>query len=74
MKKSLNYIIPGLVVMAVILLSLMRSPEKIAEMLSDISRDLTVFSVFIHVILLVVIATGLIVEKYRNMVFFSFIG
>jgi len=74
MKKSMNYIIPGLLVMAVVIMSLMKSPEKIAEMLSNISSELTVFSVFIHLILLVVIATGLIVKKYRNIVFFSFIA
>jgi len=74
MKKTLDYIIPGLLVMAVVIMSLMKSPEKIAEMLSNISSELTVFSVFIHLILLVVIATGLIVKKYRNIVFFSFIA
>jgi len=74
MKKSLDYIIPGLVVLAVIMLSMMKSPEKIAEMLSDISGDLTVFSVLTHVLFLIVIATGLLVKKYRNMVFFSFIA
>jgi hypothetical protein len=74
MKKSLDYIIPGLVILAVILLSLMRSPEAIAEMLSKVSSELTVFSVLTHVLFLIVIATGLLVKKYRNVVFFSFIA
>ena len=47
MKKLMNYIIPGLLLMAVVIMSLMKSPEKIAEMLSNISSELTVFSVFI---------------------------
>jgi hypothetical protein len=74
MKKTLDYIIPGLVVLAVVLLSMMRSPEKIAEMLAGISSDLTIFSVFSHVLFLIVIATGLLVKKYRNLGFFSFIA
>ena len=74
MKKTLDYIIPGLVVLAVVLLSMMRSPEKITEMLAGISSDLTIFSVFSHVLFLIVIATGLLVKKYRNLGFFSFIA
>lgn len=74
MKKWMNYIIPGLLVLAVILLSLMRSPEAIAEMLLKVSSELTVFSVLTHVLFIIVIATGLLVKKYRNIVFFSFIA
>jgi len=74
MKKWMNYIIPGLMVLAVVLLSMMRSPEAIAEMLSKVSSELTVFSVLTHVLFLIVIATGLVVKKYRNIVFFSFIA
>ncbi|MEW6586603.1 MAG: hypothetical protein AB1442_13480, partial [Nitrospirota bacterium] len=74
MKRKIKYIVLGLLLMAIFTLAMMKSPEEIAAMLSNVTSELTAFSVFVHVIFLAVMATGLMLKKTRNFMFFSFIA
>ncbi len=74
MKKTIKYIVLGLLLMAIFIMAMMKSPEEIAAMLSNVTRELTAFSVFVHVIFLAVMAMGLMVKKTRNILFCSFIA
>jgi hypothetical protein len=52
----------------------MKSPETITSYLKYVSKDVKSFSVFVHILFLVVIGLGLLFEKIRNTLFSFFIA
>lgn len=73
MKNSIKWIIPALLIMAIFAMTMMKSPEDITVMLSNITVQVKTFSLITHIIFLSVIVTGLIFIKIRNILFFLFI-
>ena len=74
MKNKIKWIITGIILLAIFVLTMTKPPEEITEMLTKVTSDLTLFSAFVHVTFLVVAVVGLLFKKIRNVLFFLFIA
>ncbi len=60
--------------MAIFAMTMMKTPEEITTLLTRVTSELTLFSAFVHLLFLVVVAVGLLFKKIRNISFFLFIA
>ncbi len=74
MKNKSKWIILGIVLLAIFVLSLMKTPEAVRSMLENVSKELKSYSAFVHILFLVVIGMGIFVKKIRNSMFSLFIA
>jgi hypothetical protein len=74
MKNRIKWIVLGLLLLAVFVLPFMKTPEAITSMLKSISKEVKGYSVFVHILFLVVMGLGLLVKKIRNSLFSLFIA
>ena len=74
MKNRMNWIVVGLLSLAVFVLTFMKTPETIRSMLENVSKEVRTYSAFVHILFLVVIGLGLLFEKIRNNLFSLFIA
>ena len=74
MKNKIKWIITGIILLTIFVLTMTKTPEEITEMLTKVTSDLTLFSAFVHVTFLVVAVVGLLFKKIRNVLFFLFIA
>jgi hypothetical protein len=74
MKKRIKWIVLGLLLLAIFVLTFMRTPEEITSMLETVSKDVRSYSAFVHILFLVVAALGLLIEKIRNSLFSLFMA
>ncbi len=74
MKNTVKWGVLGLLLMMIFIMTMMKSPEEITSMLSNVTDQLRTFSAIAHIIFLVVIVTGLILKKVRGTLFFLFIA
>jgi hypothetical protein len=74
MKNRLKWIVLGVLLLAIFVLTFMKTPEAITNTLKNISKEVKSYSVFVHILFLVVIALGLLIEKIRNTLFSLFIA
>ena len=73
MKNKVKWVVLGLLLMVIFIMTMMKSPEEITGMLSNVTDQLRTFSAIAHIIFLVVMVTGLILKKIRGALFFLFI-
>jgi hypothetical protein len=73
-KNRIKWWVLGIVLMAIFAMTMMKTPEEITTMLTRVTSELTLFSAFVHVLFLVVVAVGLLFKKIRNISFFLFIA
>ena len=74
MKTKIKWIITGIILMAIFVLTMTKTPEEITKILTKVTSDLTLFSAFVHVTFLVIAVVGLLFKKIRNVLFFLFIA
>src|SRR4030065_2101464 len=74
MKNRMKWIVLGLLLLAIFVLTFMKTPEAITSMLENVSKEVKTYSAFVHILFLVVIGLGLLVEKIRNSLFSLFIA
>ncbi len=74
MKNKSKWIILGIVLLAIFVLSLMKTPEAVTSMLENVSKELKSYSAFVHILFLVVVGMGIFVKKVRNSMFSLFIA
>jgi|GEM_PF-1870643 len=74
MKTKITWITLGLMILAIFVLTFRKSPEAITSFLEDISKDVRSYSVLVHILFLVVVGLGLLVEKIRNTLLSLFIA
>lgn len=74
MKNSLKWVLLGLSLTMIFIMTMMKPPEEITIMLSNVTNQLRIFSAFVHIIFLLVIVTGLVFKKIRGTLFFLFIA
>lgn len=74
MKNAVKWVVLGLLLMVIFIMTMMKSPEEITSMLSNVTDQLRTFSAIAHIIFLVVMVTGLILKKIRGALFFLFIA
>ena len=74
MKNRMKWIVLGLSLLAIFVLTFMKTPEAITSMLENVSREVKNYSAFVHILFLVVIGLGLLVKKIRNSLFFLWIA
>lgn len=74
MKKGIKWIVLGLLLLAIFVLTFMKTPEAITSMLENISKEVKSYSVFVHILFLVIVALGLLIGKIRNSLFSLFIA
>jgi hypothetical protein len=58
----------------IFIMTMMKPPEEIAIMLSNVTNQLRIFSAIVHILFLLVIVTGLVFKKIRGTLFFLFIA
>ncbi len=69
MKTRFAWFVLGLLLLIVFVLTFMKSPDAIAALLTTVSRDLSGYSVFTHVLFTLVLATGLLFRGIRSILF-----
>jgi len=74
MKNTIKWVALGLLLMVIFIMTMMKSPEEITNMLSNVTDQLRTFSVIAHIIFLLVMIIGLISKKLRGALFFLFIA
>ena len=74
MKNRIKWIILGFLLLAIFVLTFMKTPEAITSMLESISKEVKSYSAIVHILFLVVVALGLLIEKIRNSLFSLFIA
>jgi uncharacterized membrane protein YhaH (DUF805 family) len=74
MKNRIKWIVLGILLLAIFVLTFMKTPEAITSMLENISKEVKSYSAFVHILFLVVIGLGLLVKKIRNSLFSFFIA
>jgi hypothetical protein len=74
MKNKIKWIVLGLLLLAIFVLTFMKTPEAITSMLANISNEVKVYSAFVHILFLVLIGLGLLVKKIRNSLFSLFMA
>jgi hypothetical protein len=74
MKNKLKWIVLGLLLLAIFVLTFMKTPEAITSMLETISKEVKSYSALVHILFLVVIGLGLLVKKIRNSLFSLFMA
>ena len=74
MKNSIKWVILGLLLLVIFVLTLMKPPEAITETLQNVSKDVQSYSAFIHIMYVLVIFLGIFFEKIRNTLFSLFIA
>jgi hypothetical protein len=70
MKNRMKWAVLGLLLLAIFILTFMKTPEAITSMLENVSKEVKTYSAFVHILFLVVIGLGLLVKKIRNSLFF----
>jgi hypothetical protein len=73
MKNAIKWIVPGLLLLATFAITFMKTPEEITGILENISKEVKYYSLFMHILFLVVVGLGLLVKKIRNTLFSLFI-
>jgi len=63
----------GLLITAIILMTLSVSPDYIRTMLTDVTVQVTVYSLVTHIALLLTLVVGLLIKNIRNQIFTTFI-
>ena len=74
MKNRIKWIVLGLFLLAIFVLTFMKTPEEITSMLENVSKGVKIYSDFLHILFLVVIGLGLFFKKIRNSLFSLFIA
>jgi hypothetical protein len=74
MKDKVTWIVLGLLLLAIFVLTFLKTPEAITRMLENVSKETKSYSAFVHLLFLVVIGLGLFIEKMRNSLFSLFIA
>jgi hypothetical protein len=74
MTKRIKWIVLGVLLLAIFVLTFMKTPEAIISMLENIAKEVKNYSAFVHILFLVVIGLGLLVKKIRNSLFSLFIA
>lgn len=74
MKNKINWIILGIILLAIFSMTMMKTPEEITKTLTMVTSELRLFSAFVHVLFLAVIAVGLLFKKIRSVLFFQLIA
>jgi len=75
MKETIKWVVWGVLLVVIFSTTLLvKAPEEIHAMLSNVADQLQSFSAVVHMIFLVVMAIGLIFKRIRNVLFSSFIA
>jgi hypothetical protein len=72
--RIIGWIIFGVLLAAIFVLTFMKAPEAIVKMLEGVSRDVRGYSAFIHALFLGVVGLGLFMKKSRDTVFSLFLA
>jgi hypothetical protein len=74
MINKMRWITLGLLLLAIFVLTFIKTPEEITRRLGYVSKEVKNYSAFVHVLFLVVLALGSLIEKTRNSLFSLFIA
>ena len=74
MKPKVLWSILGFLFLVIFALTFMKTPEAIAALLTTASGDTKTYSVFVHIAFIVVLASGLLLARLRNILFSVFIA
>lgn len=61
----------GLVFVLVVIMTFMRTPEQITTKLTTISSQLKYYFLAMHVVIFLLLGTGIVWKRYRNQIFFT---
>ena len=74
MKTKLAWAILGFLLLCTFALTFFKSPEEIKALLTTVAGDLKPYSVFVHILFIVVLVLGFFLNRMQSMLFFLFIA
>lgn len=74
MKSTIKWLVLGILMLSIFIMTLMRTPEQIFEMLVTVTAGSTCLAIVNHLIFLVVVIAGLAFKRIRAWVFFGFMA
>ena len=74
MKNTIKWIVLGTILLVIFSTTMMKTPEEITKILTNVTRELRLFSAFVHILFLAVVVVGLFFKKNRNILFFLLIA
>lgn len=60
-------------VLLVIIFTFLRTPQQITEMIVEVTSNLQIYFMVVHIIMILAILAGVLLPKFRNLIFFSFV-
>ncbi len=63
----------GLVFVLIVIMTFMRTPEQITNKLTIISSQLKYYFLAMHIVIFLLLGTGMVWKRYRNQIFFTII-
>jgi hypothetical protein len=72
MKNRIPWIVIGLLLLIIFILSMMRTPAAITSMLANASTEAKNYSAFIHIVFLIVVVLAIFIKKLRTSLFSLF--
>ncbi|HVP21622.1 MAG TPA: hypothetical protein VMS73_07140 [Anaerolineaceae bacterium] len=73
-SSAAKWIVLGFLMIIICIISFMKSPNAITKTLEGLSSDVRSYSVFIHVLFLVVVGVGLVFRRGRDFLFSMFLA
>ena len=70
-RRIINWSLVGLVFVLVVIMTFMRTPEQITNKLTIISSQLKYYFLAMHVVIFLLLGTGIVWKRYRNQIFFT---
>ncbi len=74
MKNRINWIVLGLLLLVIFVLTFMKTPDEITSMLENVSKEVGAYSIFVHILFLMIMGLGIFIKKIRNTLFSLFIA
>ena len=72
-NEKIGGLISAFLVLLVIIFTFLRTPQQITEMLVEVTSNLQTYFMIIHIIMILTIITGILLPKFRNQIFSSFV-
>lgn len=74
MKSTMKWLVLGILMLSIFIMTLMRTPEQITDMLVTVSAKSACLAVANHLIFLAVVVAGLAFKRIRGWLFFGFMA
>ena len=72
-NRKLGGLFSAFLVLLIIIFTFLRTPQQITEMLVEVTSNLQIYFMIVHIVMILSIIVGSLVPKFRNQIFFIFV-